>query len=156
MATTQRKHGTFPPPPRRAPGPVQAPSPSPGGGHCSLPHAHLSGYADGDHSVLLLEVGLEDVTLQANGGPIPTWREEQSGSQVYPGPQIVGTTGQLTQQLQTRLELRDEQSPAHTAPSAPALWGTSTLPFLLNTLTWLLGSPSRLHICGTILLSVKV
>lgn len=28
--------------------------------------------------------------------------------------------------------------------------------FSLNTLTWLFGSPSRLHICGTILLSVKV
>lgn len=35
----------------------------------SLPHAHLSGYTDGDHSVLLLGVGLDDVTLQANGGP---------------------------------------------------------------------------------------
>ena len=75
------------------PGPVQPTSPSLGGGHCSLPHAHLSGYTDGDHSVLLLEAGLDDVTLQANGGAILTWREEQSGSQVYPRHQILGTTG---------------------------------------------------------------
>ena len=40
--------------------------------------------------------------------------------------------------------------------NAPSLCETNDFPFLLNTLTWLLGSPSRLHICGTILLSVNV
>lgn len=77
---------------REGPQALYSPPPPLGGGHCSLPQAHLSGYTDGDHSVLLLEAGLDDVTLQANGGPIPTWREEQSGSQVYPGPQINPTT----------------------------------------------------------------